>query len=73
MELLLERVADAFDALEIILPRPRHDVAGELHDGLRSHAVSPDFKRVLTFQFQEQSDVFERFGEGFTGHDEVLS
>ena len=47
MELLLQSVTDAFDPLEIVLPRLGHDVTGELHHRLRPSAVGSNFKRVL--------------------------
>ncbi len=62
MEFLPEGVADALDALEIILARSRHNVAGELHDGLRSRAVGAYFEGIFPFKLKEQSDVLKSFG-----------
>ena len=67
VELLLEGVADALDALEFVVARQLDDVAGVTLDDVGAVAVGADLEGVFAFQFEKLGDVLENFDEVVAG------
>ena len=69
VELLLEGVAEALDAVEFVVLGTLHDVAVKVLDDLGSGSVGADLKGVLALEFEKESDVVKDRYEGFAGHE----
>jgi hypothetical protein len=72
VKLLLQRVADPFDSLEVTLFRFRNDITGKLLNNVCAGSGGTDFERVLPLQFQEQGNLFQRRSKVFTSHGRKL-
>ena len=68
VKLLLQRVTDSLDSLEIVLPGLCDNVAGKLRYRFRSGSIRPDLKGVLAFQFEEKSNFLQCLSQGFARH-----
>ena len=60
-----QRIADAFDACELVLTSQRHDVARKGLDGFRSRPIGTDFEGVFILQFQQSGDTTQRLSDVF--------
>ena len=68
VEFFQQRIAEAFDAFELVVGRQCHDVARIRLDNLCAGLVSTDFEGVLALEIKQQGNAVEDVGSGFAGH-----